>query len=97
MTKVNTKDALQKTQKDSNKWKQNHQQIIDLFWKNLFTNSLLSSQSALENELEKKDLSYQLQDLFLPVLFKLYPSAQIMEELSPSVIDFLFVILHPRH
>ena len=90
VTKVNTKDALQKTQKDSNKWKQNHQQIIDLFWKNLFTNSLLSSQSALENELEKKDLSYQLQDLFLPVLFKLYPSAQIMEELSPSVIDFSF-------
>ena len=90
VAKVHAKDTLQKNRLDSSKWQKNHQQIVDLFWKNLFTDPLLLQQPILEGELEKKDLSYRMQDLFLPVLFKLYPDTQLLDELTPAVIDFAF-------
>lgn len=88
--KINEDALLHKIQADSNHWQNNHANIVNLFWKNLFLNPLLTKTEILENELRKKALPYRCDDLFLPVLFKLYPSAEFSGNQEPSLTDFSF-------
>lgn len=88
--KVRKTAALDKTKADSEHWQNNYQNIVNLFWENLFTNPLLAESTVLEMELKKKNLPYHWNDLFLPVLFRLYPSSSIQKELDQSMIDFAF-------
>lgn len=88
--KLNADAALHKIQVDSKNWQSNYQNIVNLFWKNLFLNPLLTNPAILETELKKKDLPYQCGDFFLPVLFKLYQSSQSMKTPELSLVDFSF-------
>ena len=90
VSKVRKNAALTQTKADSQKWKDNYRYIVDLFWKELFATTLFREPSLLETELRKKDLSYTADDLFIPVLFRLYPlSGQIMP-MESSMVDFSF-------
>lgn len=88
--KVTKNAALNKTKADSEYWHHNYQNIVNLFWKELLTNPMLAESTVLEREMRRKNIPYHWDDLFLPVLFKLYPSPDIQKELDSTMIYFSF-------
>lgn len=88
--KVQETAAQNKTQEDSRHWRNNYRNIVDLFWKDLFKNPVLREPAILEKELKRKDLPYNSEDCFLPVLIKLYPDKELWKDLEPALVDFSF-------
>lgn len=86
------KTAVQsKTKADSIRWKNNYQDIVNLFWKDFFLNSVFQTPAILELELEKKALPYTVEDSFLPILVRLYPDKELLNDLEPTLVDFSFL------
>ena len=88
--KVEKEAIWSKTQAESKHWTMNYQAVTDLFWKDLFSDSMSKEFSVLEHKLTQKALPYSPSDLFLPILFRIYPNEEIQQELGNSMIDFSF-------
>ena len=79
-----------KTQEESEHWATNYQAVTDLFWKDLFLNPTLKEISVLEHKISQKALPYAPTDLFLPILFRIYPKPELQQELGNAMVDFSF-------
>ena len=88
--KVRKDAAWSKTQEESEHWATNYQAITDLFWKDLFLDPAMKEIPVLEHKLSQKALPYMPTDLFLPILFRIYPNAEFQHELGNSMVDFSF-------
>ena len=88
--KIEKETTWNKTRAESEHWISNYQAVTDLFWKDLFLNPLLKESSVLEHKLTQKALPYAPSDLFVPILFRIYPHAEMQQELGNSMIDFSF-------
>ena len=88
--KVRKDAAWSKTQEESEHWATNYQAITDLFWKDLFLDPAMKEIPVLEHKLSQKALPYMPTDLFLPILFRIYPNAEFQQELGNSMVDFSF-------
>ncbi len=82
--------AYDQIQADSEHWKDNYHNIIHLFWKNLFQDPLLSKPEFFEIEMKKKALPYSRNDVFLPVLLHLCPTADAPYTSISPTLDFCF-------
>lgn len=88
--KVKKNANLSRTQAESEHWTTNYQAVTDLFWKDLFLNPTMKDTTVLGHKLAQKALPYVPTDLFLPILFRIYPTTKIQQELGNSMVDFSF-------
>lgn len=88
--KAQSTAELAATKLNGKLWENNYQNIINMFWKNLFSRTLLRDPVFLEQELKNKALHYHSSDTFIPVLFHLYPGRSFPEDMEPSIVDFSF-------
>lgn len=90
VSKVNEEANWHKTRIESRHWVSNQQAVTDLFWKDLFLNPMLKEVPVLEHKITQKALPYEPFHAFVPILFKLYPSTELQQEMGNSMIDFSF-------
>lgn len=68
------KQNQEKAVKEGYYWKRNEKKMIEHFWRKLAADkSTLMKAEAITDAIAEQNLSYQLTDLFVPILFNLFP------------------------
>ncbi|WP_342774670.1 response regulator [Paenibacillus dokdonensis] len=74
VSKAYEEKNIEKAIKEGYLWKKNQNKIVEHFWRKLISGKTFPSDPAvIAHSIADQNLSYQISDMFLPVLIKVFP------------------------
>jgi two-component system, response regulator YesN len=77
-------------------WKKNEKKIIEHFWRKFIIDKTSMIKPAdIAHSIAEQNLSYQLTDIFLPILFNIFPYDRSLGKVDKDLFDFALInVLH---
>lgn len=90
--KAKEQQSYQEAIQDGQLWKKNQKKLQDHFWRRLIREKKASSdRAAIAGYIAEQNLSYQLSDLFLPVLITIFPYDKSLGKEDKDLFDYAFL------
>lgn len=90
--KAKEQQSYQEAIQDGQLWKKNQKKLQDHFWRRLIQEKKASSdRAAIAGYIAEQNLSYQLSDLFLPVLITIFPYDKSLGKEDKDLFDYAFL------
>ncbi|MEC0238556.1 response regulator [Paenibacillus dokdonensis] len=92
VSKANEEKNIEKAIKEGYLWKKNQNKIVEHFWRKLISGKTFPSDPAvIAHSIADQNLSYQISDMFLPLLIKVFPYDTSLGKEDKDLFDYAFL------